>query len=94
MKPRDINSDDQLKLWIDGESVHRLTTIAGRKIEECVPDFSCCKPKLLVDVEVRRAFTAAPDLDRTKFLGMFLGALLQDCPVKILIVDGQPVIQQ
>jgi len=75
-----MTSDEQLALWVKGESVHN-----GDKEDpesECCPDFSCCQPDLLQPVEVRRAFQAASDSERFKFLSTFLGAALAKLPVK------------
>ena len=40
----------QLKEWVKGNSIHN--TIDG----ECCPDFSCCKPELLQQKEIRETF--------------------------------------
>ena len=66
-----MTSDEQLRLWVAGTSVHNETT------GECVPDFSCCKPELQSSQETREAFMRANKEERMKFLGMFLGAALQ-----------------
>jgi hypothetical protein len=70
-----ISCEEQLRRWVDGESVHRM--IEGEEDGECCPDFSCCKPELLQPVEVRKAFAAADDERRYEFLGAFLGAAIQ-----------------
>ncbi|MCK9567580.1 hypothetical protein M0R72_01360 [Candidatus Pacearchaeota archaeon] len=70
-----ISCDEQLRRWVDGESVHRL--ISSDEDSECCPDFSCCKPEFLQPVEVRQAFAAADDEKRHEFLMTFLGAAIQ-----------------
>lgn len=44
---------EQCELWVQGKSVHDDET------DECCPDFSCCHPELLVDLETRQIFYAA-----------------------------------
>lgn len=58
---------EQLDLWVAGESVHG---------DQCCPDFSCCKPELRADADVRRAFAAASESERYAFLGVFLSAAM------------------
>ena len=75
-----ISCDEQLRRWVDGESVHRLFTVKRLKCDddgECCPDFSCCKPELMQPIEVRKAFAVANDEDRHGMLMMFLGAMLK-----------------
>lgn len=64
--------DDQLRRWIDGESVH----LGDKESGTCCPDFSCCQPELLADPVIRRAFVLADDVARRGFLGGFLGAAI------------------
>ncbi len=45
-----MTSDEQLQLWLDGQSVHNPTT------NECCPDFSCCVPELQNPYEQRLAY--------------------------------------
>lgn len=68
-EPRRVASNEQLRLWVAGESVHSL-------VDECCPDFSCCYPSLQQPVEVRRAFVAAVPTERDQFLYAFLSALI------------------
>lgn len=42
-------SEEQLKLWLEGKSVHAETDQG----EECCPDFSCCDSELLANVDER-----------------------------------------
>lgn len=82
-----ISEEEQLDRWARGESVHRrfervIVDEHDREIERrpggaCTPDFSCCKPELLADEEVRRAFVAASEHDRLGFLGTFFGAAME-----------------
>lgn len=44
---------EQLDLWVQGDSRHNNET------DECCPDFSCCKPDSLVDVDTRKRFRDA-----------------------------------
>ena len=48
MKP-----EEQLKLWVEGKSVH------NQESNECCPDFSCCQPQLLAPKHERKAFLVA-----------------------------------
>ena len=65
-----ISSDEQLRRWVGGESVH------NDQRDECCPDFSCCVPELKADAETRKAFADAPEDRRIEYLGMFLGAAI------------------
>ncbi len=69
-----ITSDEQLKRWVDGDSIHRGT----REYGTCCPDFSCCTPRLLADAATRQAFVAASESQRHKFLMVFLGAAIAE----------------
>ena len=83
--------DEQLRLWVEGTSVHHALQRGGH---ECCPDFSCCKPHLLQPIEVRRAFVAADERGRNKFLMVFLGGAISDArpDVQVHITDGNPEI--
>lgn len=48
-----MNGAEQLKLWMEGTSLHNDET------DECCPDFSCCAPELQAPDEERTAFCAA-----------------------------------
>jgi hypothetical protein len=78
-KGEDITSEEQLARWVEGEPVHR----AGPNGGECCPDFSCSRPELLALPEIRRAFAAADDAGRMKWLGYFLRAALADRKIYI-----------
>jgi len=84
-----ITSEEQTTRWVNGDSVHRqfkleivdddgVTVVRTQDMDECTPDFSCCRPNLLVDREIREAFAAASERERYKFLGTFLRAMLAD----------------
>lgn len=84
-----ISDEEQLARWLDGKPVHRefklqlvdrdgVTVVGEQDCDECCPDFSCCRPNLLVDREIRAAFIAASERGRYKFLGTFLRAMLAD----------------
>lgn len=60
-------TEEQVKLWVEGKSVHQ---------EECVPDFSCCKPELLQPEEIRIAYARANEKERAKFLDTFVDAAI------------------
>jgi len=66
-----MSVDEQLKRWVDGESVHNSTR------DECTPDFSCCKPQLLAPKEIRMKFLNANQAERSAMLAGFLGVLLR-----------------
>jgi len=65
---RPLSCDEQLALWVSGESVHNSAR------DECCPDFSCCQPSLLQPPEVRQAFADASPDEREKWLMVFLGS--------------------
>jgi len=76
-----MTPDEQVDLWVQGRSVHNPDR------DECCPDFSCCQPDLLAPVEVRKAFQAAGEQQRIKFLSQFLGALVEKmAPTKDIYV--------
>jgi hypothetical protein len=79
--------EEQLDRWVAGESLHSDHRGLG---EECCPDFSCCKPQLQQPYEVRRAFHAATEQQRMKFLMAFLGGFLANAmpDVRAYITDG------
>ena len=85
-----IDSDEQLRRWVNGESVHRQ--IPGCSGGECTPDFSCCNPELLQPKSVREAFAAAPEPRRMEFLGAFLAAAVAAAaPEKRVHIAGQGI---
>ncbi len=81
--------EEQLDRWVAGESLHSDHRGLG---PECCPDFSCCKPKLLQPVEVRRAFKGADERTRGKLCMMFLGGLIGEVApdVRAYLTDGDP----
>lgn len=73
--------EEQLGLWVKGESVHVKTTIMGVESFECCPDFSCCHPSLKAPYEERRHFASLSEKARTPMLMAFLGKLVdRECP--------------
>lgn len=79
-----MTSDEQLELWLKGESVH------NQEREECCPDFSCCKPKLLAPLRTRKAFVAADGRGREAMLMMFLGKAIPLLTDDDIYVAGDP----
>ena len=79
-----MTSDEQLKKWVAGESVHNGPHGEG----ECCPDFSCCKPNLQAAPEIRQAFAASDSKQRYKFLGGFLAAAISAMGGKDIYVAG------
>jgi len=76
--------DEQLKLWVAGESVHNDAR------GECCPDFSCCNKDMRTPLDVRERFLKAHNDDDEKtimsMLGMFLGeAMSKYCAKKVYI---------
>lgn len=75
-----ISHQEQLDAWVAGRSIHREfdLEIAGRTqpMDECCPDFSCCKPELQAEPAIRQAFAAAGERERRKFLGAFLSLMI------------------
>jgi len=70
-----MTPDEQLNLWVDGNSVHNDTR------DECCPDFSCCCPDLQADLETRIYFRDHPE-ERSRLLTKFLVRMLEE--------NGQP----
>lgn len=93
-----MTDEQQLILWMQGrlvgkkEKAHVVRYIAGKKIEECCPDFSCCSPELLAPYRLRKEFFNYPE-SRHKMLMGFLGQLLANMPKqkksKIYLTDGR-----
>jgi len=71
--------DFQLSCWVDGVPLHNL------KADECCPDFSCCRPELLAEKQVRDAFFRGDSSTRTQMLGMFLGAAFATADERVYI---------
>lgn len=83
--------EEQLAEWVEGRNKHAQRVLMGKSIEECCPDFSCCKPHLAQPPEVRRAFVAGDQKKRNWFLGLFLGAFISDAQPKadVHIISGR-----
>ena len=98
-----MTPEQQVDRWVAGESVHNddrtlkvvdedgnVVRIIRLEGGECCPDFSCCRPELLAPPEVRRAFKAATEEQRRKFLSIFLVELIKhDVPDKKVHLVGQ-----
>lgn len=67
-----LTPERQLALWVAGKSQCPNT------YNECCPDFSCCKPKLLARLATRKRFVAAPQEERMHMLGPFLSAYVAE----------------
>jgi len=65
---RECTAKEQMALWVQGESVHRLSEDGGT----CVPDFSCCEPSFASPLDERRAFAAGSPLVRDRLLASYL----------------------
>lgn len=50
-----MTSDEQVRLWLEGKSVHEGSPGKG----ECCPDFSCCRPEFQASREDRERFAKA-----------------------------------
>lgn len=61
-----MTPQEQLEKWVDGESCHDY------EANRCVPDFSCCYPKLLAPVEDRQLFGNADSETRLKMMMEFI----------------------
>lgn len=78
--------DEQLALWVAGESVH--LTIPGRKrgTTDCCPDFSCCQPHLLQPLEMRQRYVKADERHRRLLLLRFVRALCNANGIKVNVI--------
>jgi hypothetical protein len=91
-------NEEQLKLWVEGESVHcrkkinievEGKVVRTEELIECCPDFSCCKPKLLATREVRESFLKGNEELRSAMCLTFLGSMLDTLPeCSVHITDG------
>ena len=77
-------SEAQLVEWVKGNSVHNEVD------NECCPDFSCCHPDLLADVELRKLFQASDREGRDRLCFTFLSSMIgKTMPTeKVFIADG------
>ena len=62
---RKMTSNEQLILWVRGQSIHNGTDASNG---ECCPDFSCCIPSLAWDYPDRLAFLVGDDETREHLL--------------------------
>lgn len=81
-----MTPDEQLRLWVEGNSVHNDDDEGG----ECCPDFSCCRPELLAPREIREAFVRAGAAERHKYLYGFLGAALAGYTKRVHVAGQDP----
>jgi hypothetical protein len=93
-----MNNKEQMEKWARGElagkgkAAHVFRKVGRFPIEECCPDFSCCKPELLAPIRLREEFLKNP-ASRDKMLMGFLGAMLAAAPpgkkpTKVYLTDG------
>jgi hypothetical protein len=45
-----MKREKQLEMWLDGAAMHNI------ELDECCPDFSCCRPELLASEDERKNF--------------------------------------
>ena len=68
-----MSSDEQLQLWVGGESVHNNSIPDGGV---CCPDFSCCHPGLKWSKPEREKFAeAVRSGDEQLKMQMLMGSL-------------------
>lgn len=86
----DVSLDDQLRLWLEGISVHSRPTKLCPK-GECCPDFSCCIPALLADKKTRQKYCDAEkkgnDATINRLLFDFLKKMLEHNGVEVSSYD-------
>lgn len=81
--------EEQLALWVKGESTHVKVLLMGNESFECCPDFSCCNPSLKAPYEERRHFAALSEQERTPMLMAFLTKLIdRECPDQKVRIIG------
>jgi len=81
-----LTPERQVALWVQGKPTCPNTH------GECCPDFSCCRPKLLVPLAVRKRFAAASQKDRERMCMDFLGAVIAAMPKgkrRVHVVGGR-----
>lgn len=89
-EPGEITAEQHVDEWVKGNIFHnnnRWSTIVDddgkilrrEKMEggECLPDFSCCEPRLLWPEEVRQSFKNADEVTRQGMLMQSLGKVLE-----------------
>ena len=78
---------DQINEWVKGNPMHNKVD------DECCPDFSCCKPDLLVDSvtrnEYKKAWEAGHDGIVEAMLKKFLGNAIEKYTSKNVYIGGQ-----
>jgi hypothetical protein len=89
-EPTDLTPEQQLDLWVEGESKCPNTE------QECCPDFSCCIPEMQWAKPRREEFRqAVRDGDDEKRSRLLLGSLTRmvaesDIPQKVYVAKGGP----
>jgi hypothetical protein len=82
--------EEQLRLWVEGKSVHVKVNRKPPDDWECCPDFSCCHPELQQPKEVRKAFVNTTQEKKNELLMFFLGEFIEKCvPDQRVHIAGQ-----
>lgn len=85
---------EQLDLWVKGESTHVKVDCMPPCDYECCPDFSCCYPALKAPLSERNLFASLPQPPqvsnlRDKMLMTYLRRLVEkQCPEQKVEVIG------
>lgn len=78
-----MTADEQLDLWLAGQSVH------NDERDECCPDFSCCSPDNAWPMEKReefaRKYRAGEDI-----MPMLMSALADIVPADVRVAGTVP----
>lgn len=69
---------EQLVDWAAGKPRHLHRT--DNEVDQCCPDYSCCRPELLASPEVRNAFLSSSLENRRRFHVAFIAACGIACP--------------
>ena len=64
-----MTPNEQLELWVNGESVH------NNEGDECCPDFSCCE-EIHTPIELRKKFQKAHHAKDEAIIGEMLTGFL------------------
>ena len=81
---RPMTCDEQIALWVNGESVHNSAR------EECCPDFSCCQPSLLWPKEMREMFRDCPERRNAMLFGALGAAIAEMGKSDEVYLAGKP----
>lgn len=87
-KERKKRAELQVEEWVKGNSQHNYID------NECCPDFSCCKPEMLVDEVTRKMFKNGTEKQRESFMYTFLANAIAICAPgkKAFICNGKDEI--